>query len=145
MHYPGVLLQDCLAEMAKRNPHKEAVVCGTTRMNYEELNLNSGVLSSAFMRLGLKFGDRVIICLDNSVEAIISFWATLKAGAVACLLSPGSGVERLRYCMLDAEARLLVCDVEQADAIAREQTDFPLLSRIVVPAAPASRRWTANS
>ncbi len=71
-----------LEDAAKRFPDKTALVCGERRLRYAELEAESNRLAHGLIDLGVERGDRVAVYLDNSVEAVVSIFAVLKAGAV---------------------------------------------------------------
>src|SRR5262249_29788916 len=74
---------------AARLPDKVALVCGEQRVTYAQLDARANALANTLLARGVQRGDRVLVFADNTVEAVVSFWAVLKAGAV------GSPVHRL--------------------------------------------------
>ena len=51
----------------------------------------------AFKALGVKKGDKISICMPNTPEAIISFYAINKIGAVANMIHPLSSENEIKY------------------------------------------------
>ncbi|MFN7027244.1 MAG: class I adenylate-forming enzyme family protein [Pseudorhizobium sp.] len=84
-----------LHESVKRFAEKTAAVAGGVRLSYAELDAVSDGLATALCNAGVAPGDRVVLLLDNDIEAPISFFATWKAGAVACPLYPSIKAEKL--------------------------------------------------
>lgn len=74
---------------------KTAIVASGRRLSYIELHTQSDRLAAALAKAGVASRDRVVLLLDNEVEAPVSFFATWKAGAVACPLYPSMKAEKL--------------------------------------------------
>jgi acyl-CoA synthetase (AMP-forming)/AMP-acid ligase II len=65
---------------------------------------------SKLRRLGLATGDRVAILGEASPEYLIADYGIMSAGLVRVPLDPNLSVDELANQILDAEARLLLCD-----------------------------------
>jgi len=76
------LVNHFLEKSAERTPNKVAIVCDGVRFTYGEIEAMANKMACAFRDHGIKRGDRILICLQNSVEFVISIFAALKAGAV---------------------------------------------------------------
>ncbi|MCL6679719.1 acyl--CoA ligase [Sphingomonas sp. RG327] len=69
------------------NAQTEAVVAGSERLTFAELNSLSERLARALAARGISKGDRIAIAMRNCPTWIVSYMAALKAGAVATLLN----------------------------------------------------------
>jgi acyl-CoA synthetase (AMP-forming)/AMP-acid ligase II len=69
------------------NAETEAVVAGSERLTFAELNSLSERLARALAARGISKGDRIAIAMRNCPTWIVSYMAALKAGAVATLLN----------------------------------------------------------
>ena len=94
-----------LASNAKRYPERAAVICGNRRLSFRQLDAQANQIADALTKHGVKVGDRVAVCLPNSVELIAIMGGIWKAGAV---MVPVSG--RLS----DAESDLIFEDAMPA-------------------------------
>lgn len=103
-----MLLQNFLENTADRTPDKTALVTGTYRLTFQEMEEKSNQLAHALKDMGVKRGDRVAILLDNSAEAVISIFGVLKADAVFSVLSPTIKSKKLAYILNNSEARVLI-------------------------------------
>ena len=103
-------LQDFLALSAHKYPDKVALVCNTRRVSYGEIEAQSDALAHWLVIAGVRCGDRVITFAENSVEAVIAFWATLKASAVICMVHPETPAEKLAHYLQDTRATTLIAD-----------------------------------
>lgn len=105
MHAP---LHDVLDDRAARSPTTTALVCGDRRVTFADLNDGANRLANALLAQGVQPGDRVAVLLENSVEAVVSIFGILKAGAAFTLLSPTTKPEKLDWILRDEAAVLLI-------------------------------------
>ena len=56
--------------------------------------------------LGVRKSDRVVLCLKNSPEFVVTFFAVTDLGAVVVPLDPGSGADRLRFMIRETRPRV---------------------------------------
>jgi len=99
-----------LEDSARRTPGKTALVCGGRRLTYEDIDALANRLARGLIESGVKRGDRVAIYLENSVEAVLSIFATLKAGAVFMVVNPTTKADKLAFILNNSRARALVTD-----------------------------------
>ena len=71
--------------------NKEAVYDGVQRLSYDELGHAVRHLAAALIKLGIGTGDKVIVCLPNCHEFVITYFALARIGAV---LIPGNPDEQ---------------------------------------------------
>ena len=102
------LMHSHLERMTSLYPSKDAVVYKKEHLKFSEINRKSEILAARFQSIGIKRGDRVIICLGNRTETVISFWAILKAGAVVIPVGKELKPEKLEYILNDSEASALI-------------------------------------
>lgn len=79
-----------------------------TRVSYNELFLRIEQASRALRSLGVKPGDVVTICMPNTPEAIISFYACNNIGAVADMVHPLSSQEQIKLYLNESKSRFLI-------------------------------------
>jgi long-chain acyl-CoA synthetase len=121
-----------LEHRARVSPAHTAVVCGSSRPSYSALDDQAARFAATMLRGGLRPGDRVIICIDNSVEAVIALFGVLKAGGVFVFVNPKSPVEYLERLVADSDAAATVTR-EQSGAL--RVTWRPTASESAAPAA----------
>jgi amino acid adenylation domain-containing protein len=102
------MVQDFLEQSATRLPGKTALVQGERRLTYAELDEFANCFANAVLEAGLRRGDRVGICLPNSVEAVVALFGTLKAGGVFVMINPTTKPQKLRYILNNCRAAALV-------------------------------------
>ncbi|MEO5615894.1 MAG: malonyl-CoA synthase [Cypionkella sp.] len=84
------------------------------RISYGDLVARTGRMANALVALGVKPDDRVAVQVEKSVEAIILYLATARAGAVFLPLNTGYTAAEIAYFIGDAEPSLFVCDPARA-------------------------------
>ena len=101
-------VEHLLEQSARRFPGKTAVICAGGRHTYAEIDVRATRLAQTLRSGGLRSGDRVAILTENSVEAVISLFATLKAGGAFVMINPQIRSARLAELLDDSGARALV-------------------------------------
>ena len=92
---------------ARKFPKKTALVCRDQRMSYQEIEEQCNRLAHALSDVGVQRGDRVAVYLENSVEAVVSIFAILKAAAVFMLVNPPPKAKSLRMFWITHAKRLI--------------------------------------
>ncbi|MET0314383.1 MAG: malonyl-CoA synthase [Hansschlegelia sp.] len=79
-------------------------------LSYGEMFARSGQLARALVSIGVKPGDRVAAQVEKSVEALLLYLATVRAGGVFLPLNNGYTASEIDYFIGDAEPALFVVD-----------------------------------
>ena len=108
-----MLLHEFLENTARRLPGKTALICGEQRLTYAEIDQLANRLAHGLLASGVRRGDRVAVCLDNSVEAVISVWAILKAGGVFMMINASTKSDKLSYVLNNSRATALITTAEK--------------------------------
>lgn len=134
-----MLVDSLLAAAASRRPDAQALVCAGRRLSYRELEAEVSRIAAGLARLGVVGGDRVAIHLDNSVEAVLSIFGVLRAGAVFVPINPTTKADKLAYVLGDCAPRVLISD-ERASQVLSEAlprvADRPAVVLARVTSAP---------
>lgn len=88
------------------------------RISYGDLVARTGRMANALVTLGVGPGDRVAVQVEKSVEAIILYLATVRAGAIFLPLNTGYTPSEIAYFLGDAGPRIFVCDPGKAAELA---------------------------
>ena len=103
-----MLLHRFLDESAGRHPEKVALVTGERRWTYGELVSMADSLARALREAGVGKGDRVVVHLGNSVEAVVSIYGILKTGGAFVMLHPTTKEDKLIHIVRDCGASGLI-------------------------------------
>lgn len=90
--------------------HKEAVVCGQDRLDYEAVWSRCRRLAGHLASLGLQRGDRVAIVAQNCHRYLEAYLAIPSAGYIIVPLNARSTIPELEYAARDSQARVLLTD-----------------------------------
>ena len=88
------------------------------RISYGELIARTGQIANVLVARGVKVGDRVAAQTEKSVESLVLYLATVRAGAIYLPLNTAYTLNELEYFIGDAEPTLVVCDPAKAGGIA---------------------------
>lgn len=88
-------LQDLLSLQADRRADSRALLFNGCQMTYGELELASNRLARTLKASGCARGDRVMLLLPKSIEAIVAMFAALKADCIYVPLDTASPAVRL--------------------------------------------------
>jgi amino acid adenylation domain-containing protein len=115
-------------------PDKTALICGARRLTYKELDLRASRFAGSLTGRQVARGDRVVIFLENSVEAVDAVFGVLKAGAVFVIVNPTTKASKLEYILNNSRAAGLVTDAQRLKMLA-ECGELPHLRAIWVTGA----------
>jgi len=98
-----------LEEMARRRPHKRAVVQPLRRdsggrmayahLTFQQLQAESDCLARGLEGAGLRRGIRTVVMVKPGIEFFVLIFALFKVGAVPVVVDPGMGIPRMIRCL----------------------------------------------
>lgn len=97
-----------LDRAAAEHPRRTAIRFHNARVSYAGLKRLAETGAAALRAAGLKNGDRVAVMLPNSPQAIITYYAVLKAGGTCVMVNPLYMEHELRGQMADSGAKMVV-------------------------------------
>src|SRR5467141_1124871 len=92
----------------ERTPDATAIVEGSRRLSYRELDSRANRLAAYLRRRGIGPEVPVAICLKRSTNLMVSMLAVLKAGGACVPLDPAYPAERLEFMLRDTRTALLL-------------------------------------
>ncbi|TRL35819.1 amino acid adenylation domain-containing protein [Methylosinus sporium] len=95
-------------EQAARTPEAIAVVFESERLTYAELSRRAGRLAHRLCELGVGPETIVGVCMERSMEMVVSLLGILEAGGAYLPLDPDYPGERLAYMVEDARPLLIL-------------------------------------
>lgn len=96
-------------EQVQRTPKALAVTDGDQRYTYQEVNTRANQLAHYLRTLGVGPEVRVGLCLERSLEMLVSLLGILKVGGAYVPLDPTAPRERLAFLAQDADLALILC------------------------------------
>jgi amino acid adenylation domain-containing protein len=130
--YPQQCLHEMFEQQVLRSPTALAVTFEDHSLTYAELNAQANRLARQLRSLGVGPESLVGICMERSLELVVSVLGILKAGGAYVPLDPESPPDRLAFMLTDAKVRWLVTQEKLIPHLPRSASDIAML------------RWDAN-
>ncbi|GAA1591054.1 non-ribosomal peptide synthetase [Actinoplanes couchii] len=144
---PDATLGELFERQAARSSGEVAVVCGTDRLTYAELNERANRLARHLRTLGAAPETVVAISLDRGVESVIAMLGVLKAGAAYAPIDPSYPLSRKAFMLADTRAAMvLTAEAEARELpehdvpVVRIDADWPLIAEQEGGNLPSSAR-----
>jgi len=138
-------LKQMLEITASEVPQKEAIILGSQRVTYGELDETSNRAANALIGLGLKKGDHVAILMSHRPEWVVNYFGVVKAGGVAVLLGSMLKAPELASLLRDSNARVLITEKSFSQMLSSFLPDIPLLKHVIEFDGDSYNSMVANS
>ena len=102
------LFHELFEQQVESCPDGTAVICGDRQLTYAQLNQRANQLAHYLKRIGVQPEARVGVCLERTLESLVTLLAIFKAGGAYIPLAPDYPADRLRYMMDDSHVSVLV-------------------------------------
>jgi amino acid adenylation domain-containing protein len=89
-------------------PRATALICGSERLSYAELDARANQVAHYLVRLGVRPGDRVGLLYERSTAMYEAMLGVLKCGAAFVPLDPSFPADRVGFIADDASLRALL-------------------------------------
>ncbi len=106
--WPGLPLGSLLAQTTQRSADREAIIDGSRRLSFRDIDQLSQRVACAFTGLGFRPGDVIAYQLPNWWEAVVVFLGALRVGAAVNPLLPSFRDAELRFTLRQSRARALI-------------------------------------
>ena len=106
----GETIGQCLDRVAAEHPDNELLVSVPRglRFTYREFVQVVDRAAKAFLKLGIRRGDRVAIWSINNYEWVVAQFATARIGAILVNVNPAYRTHELEYVLKESRARALI-------------------------------------
>jgi len=108
LEYPDISMWELVADSVKKYPDYVAYNYFGKTATYTEMMKQIETCARAYKALGIKSGDKVTICMPNTPEAVISFYALNMIGAVANMIHPLSAENEIKRFLNITDSRLII-------------------------------------
>jgi long-chain acyl-CoA synthetase len=105
---PEMSVYDVLKNTANEYPNNIAYEYLGHRETYFSFLKQVDDLSLRFRKLGVCEGDKVVICLPNCPQALVSFYALSRIGAISVMVHPLSSSNEIEYFIKDSGSKMAV-------------------------------------
>ncbi|HMF33654.1 MAG TPA: AMP-binding protein [Candidatus Lokiarchaeia archaeon] len=108
LEYPPMKLDDILRNNAKEFPDHQAIYFEGFRMTHRQLDEAVDQLATGLSKLGVQKGDVVLTYLPNVPQAVISFYATVRLGAIVNPIIPLNKYAEILHQATDSQGKILI-------------------------------------
>ena len=134
--------QDTVLDLMRRrldaDPDSQYLDINGSTFSAGEVAETAARIANALISFGVRPGDRVASLIENSPEAMLTWWGVLTAGAVAVPINTAYKGEYLRHQLVDSGARVLIVAAELADRAIKIAETTPELNHVVVVGEPVA-------
>ncbi|WHZ10701.1 MAG: Long-chain-fatty-acid--CoA ligase [Burkholderiaceae bacterium] len=127
---PANSLWQNLVVSALRYPDKAALVFFDQTISYAELLQKTERLAACLHGLGVKKGDRVVLCMQNCPQLVIAHFAILRANAVVVPVNPMNRAEELKHYITDPDAKVAITTADLAAELAQANDALPAAEQL---------------
>ena len=101
-------IAELFEEQVEKTPSQVAIVFGSQKLTYKELNEKANSLANYIRERGIQRNDLVGIMVNRSLEMIIAILAVLKAGGAYIPIDPTYPKDRIDYMLKNSNSKLLL-------------------------------------
>ena len=134
LEYPDYSMVDMIIESSKKWPENMAYSYYGSKVTYREFVEKINTVARALKSYGVKENDKVTICMPNTPEGIIMFYAVNMIGAISNMVHPLSGEKELEYFINAVDSKYILVIDQVFEKIYRIK-DSTNLKKIIVARA----------
>lgn len=116
-------------EQVNKTPHNIAIEFRDEKLSYDDLNKQANKLAWHLISKGVKKENFVALCLDRSLEMMISILAVIKTGAAYIPLDPKYPTDRKLFIINDAKPAILICKSDEVSNFKETSTPIVILDK----------------
>lgn len=121
---------ELIEKRAEEAPESPAILMGTRRLSYREVNEQSNRLAHFLRAQGAGPGQIIGVLLDRSIEMVVCLLGILKAGAVYLPLDPKFPKDRLAFMLDDAEVMIVLTQADLREDAPSSQARIVVLEEL---------------
>ena len=136
---PDVLMHEFVERQIDKTPERPALTFGSQTISYAEVEARANRVAHALRSMGVKRGVAVGLCVDRSIDMVVSIIGILKAGGAHVPLDPAFPAERLAFMSQDSALGVLITQEKYLEATAVSRSKALLLDEADLSGMPTSR------
>lgn len=105
---PNISIYEMLLEKSKDNMECDAINYFNKKLTFNDFINEINLCARALRSQGIRPGDVITICMPNTPEAVISFYAINKIGAIANMIHPLSAEEEIKQSLISTNSVMLI-------------------------------------
>ncbi len=111
-------LKQILERAAREAPDKAALILGSRKVSYRELDETANRIANFLIDAGFKRGEHAAILISHRPEWVSTYFGIIKAGGVPVLLSTALKAVELDSLLRDSDASVLITESNFTRALA---------------------------
>lgn len=108
LDYPQISIYSMIEKTAKEHPDYTAYNYFGKTVSYHTFMNQVDLCAKAFINCGISEDNIVTICMPNTPEAVICFYALNKIGAISSMIHPLSSEKEIQYYLDISESKMLI-------------------------------------
>lgn len=105
---PKISIYDYMIKNNKNHLEDVALYYFGKKISYDKFDFLIDIFAKNVLKNDIKMGDIVTICMPNTPEAVISFYALNKIGVVANMIHPLSAENEIKEFLRESKSKLLL-------------------------------------
>jgi long-chain acyl-CoA synthetase len=138
-------IKEMLEKTAAEVPQKTAIVLGSRRVTYRELDESSNMVANALIGLGMKKGDHIAVLMSHCPEWLINYFGLVKAGGKTVILNAMLKAPEFDSLLRDSDSKMLITERNFSQMLSSVLPDIPLLKHIIEVDSDSYARMVADS
>ncbi|MEN6339455.1 MAG: AMP-binding protein [Clostridiaceae bacterium] len=106
--YPDCSMFDLVERSANLYPRNNAFTFMGKAERFDKMVRQVKQTARAFSAIGIREGDKVMLCMPNCPQIVLCFYALNRIGAIAALIHPLSSVGEIAFYIKDSGSRAVV-------------------------------------
>ena len=106
--YPKISMYEAVERAGKEHPHVNAYEFQGKSTNYNQFLKKINDTAKAFLKLGIKKGDKVTVCMPNTPQGVDSFYALNRISAVPAMIHPLSAPGEIAFYIKNSDSKAIV-------------------------------------
>ena len=123
---------DALDRAVAKYPDKTVLDFSGEKYTYRELDIITNKFAHSLSEFGITAGNTVVSMLDNNIDAIVTWIAANKLGAVSVPLNTALRGGFLRHQITDSGGGLMICEADYVPRILAISNELPELKTVLV-------------
>ena len=108
LEYPPLTLFQMVERIANKHPSYPAYEFYNKKTTYADFIQKIEQAARAFTAMGIRRDDRVTICMPNTPQALVCFYAISRIGAVANMVHPQSAQKEITFYLNLSHSRMIL-------------------------------------
>ena len=120
-----------------------ALECGSETLTYDALRQRVRQAAGAWLELGLRSGDRVIVLAPDSIDWVVAYLGVIWAGGVAIGVNPRLAMSELAPIVSESEVSFFWCEAQSAPLLQSLLSELALPT-VLVASGPGESAWAMH-